>query len=157
VIEIDINNEQNRLTVDERRLRAALSAILADAGFARATISLAIVDDPAIHDLNRRFLQHDYPTDVLSFVLEESSAGLDGEIIVSADTATASAPRYGWRPEDELLLYVIHGGLHLVGYDDKSPAAAGLMRDAETRYLARFDLSVGAVAQEQLVGKGNQS
>ena len=92
---------------------------------------MAAVDDRTIHQLNRRYLDHDYPTDVLSFVLEEGPGTVEGEIIVSGDTAAASAPGYGWPAQDELLLYVIHGMLHLVGYDDKSPADAARMRQAE--------------------------
>ena len=63
-----------------------------------------------IHELNRRYLNHDWPTDVLSFTLDDDDDGLAGEIIVSADTATVAAERYGWKMADEILLYVIHGG-----------------------------------------------
>ena len=62
-------------------------AILADAGISTGMVSVAVVDDPAIHRLNREFLQHDYPTDVLSFLLERDGEHLEGEVIVSSDTA----------------------------------------------------------------------
>ncbi|HVU88262.1 MAG TPA: rRNA maturation RNase YbeY [Pirellulales bacterium] len=166
VIQIDITNEQSRLPIDEQRLRAAVAAVLAGEGRSAATISVAVVDDPTIHELNRRFLAHDYPTDVLSFVLEESTAGLEGEIIVSADTAAASAPRYGWPATDELLLYVIHGTLHLVGYNDHEPADIARMRAAEKRYLAQCGLQAQddsassrpdrSGREPQLLGEGNQ-
>jgi probable rRNA maturation factor len=164
VIQIDITNEQSRLPIVEERLRQAVVAVLAGEGRSAATISVAVVDDPTIHELNRRFLAHDYPTDVLSFVLEESDDGLEGEIIVSADTATACAPRYGWSADNELLLYVIHGTLHLVGYDDHEPADIALMRAAEIRYLAQLGLRAGddsssrhiGPREPQLLGEGNQ-
>lgn len=142
MIQIDITNEQSRVPVDEERLRRAIEAVLAAAECRRGVVSVAVVDDPTIHDLNRRFLQHDYPTDVLSFVLEEDADAIEGEIVVSGDTAADSAADYGWRAEDELLLYVIHGALHLVGYDDKTPADAAEMRQLETRHLAEFGLRV---------------
>ncbi len=90
VIQIDVTNEQTHLPIDAGRLRAAVAAVLAGEGRDAAVISVAVVDDATIHELNQRFLAHDYPTDVLSFVLEESAAGLEGEIIISADTAVAS-------------------------------------------------------------------
>ena len=93
-----------------------------------------------MHQLNREHLNHDYPTDVLSFVLERSESSLDGEVIVSADTAIARAAEFHLPPEDELLLYVIHGTLHLVGYDDKEASNRALMREQESRYLAKFDV-----------------
>ena len=110
-------------------------------GIRRATISLAIVDDATIRPLNARYLGHDYATDVLSFVLEQSDEELDGEIIVSAETAASSAARFGWQAADELLLYVIHGALHLVGCDDLEPALQTRMRQREREHLAHFGLT----------------
>jgi probable rRNA maturation factor len=135
---VDVANEQTRLEVERPRLCAAIEAVLCAEGLSTASISLAIVDDATIQSLNRRWLNHDYPTDVLSFVLEHGPAGLDGEIIVSADTAAASAVQFGWSAADELLLYVIHGALHLVGYDDREPADREQMRLREREFLAGF-------------------
>lgn len=138
--QISITNEQQALPIDEARLREAVAEVLRQAGAARASVSVAVVDDPMIHALNRQYLDHDYPTDVLSFPLGDDAAHIDGEIVVSADTAMSQATEYGWPAADELLLYVIHGALHLVGYDDKSDEAAQAMREAERRVLAAFDL-----------------
>jgi probable rRNA maturation factor len=79
---------------------------------------------------------------VLSFVLDsdDEAQSLDGEIITSADYAAREALRYGWTTDDELLLYVIHGCLHLVGHDDHTPEGRAAMRAAETRHLAEFGL-----------------
>jgi len=141
MIQIDFRNEQHTLLVDEARLRAAIELVLRQANFVQAEISVAIVDDPSMHELNRRYLNHDEPTDVLSFVLEAGSGALEGEIIVSADTAASTAVQFGWAAEDELLLYVIHGALHLVGYDDLDPAAKSEMRRQERACLAHFGLT----------------
>ena len=100
------------------------------------------VDDPTIHALNVQYLQHDYPTDVLSFVLEQTDNRVEGELIVSADTASREAAEAGWSPHDELLLYVIHGTLHLVGYDDHQPTDQAEMVAAEARYLQALGISL---------------
>ena len=141
MIQIDVRNEQQTLAIDEALLRKAIETVLAGEGIARAEISLAVIDDPAMHVLNREYLQHDEPTDVLSFVLEEGPGYVEGEIIVSADTAAASSRRFGWEPENELLLYVMHGALHLVGYDDLNPEAQAEMRGRERAYLSQFGLT----------------
>lgn len=143
MIQIDFRNEQRTLPVDEPRLREAIELVLRRAGIAQAEISVAVVDDPSMHELNRRYLNHDEPTDVLSFVLEADSDALDGEIIVSADTAASTALQFGWAAENELLLYLIHGALHLVGYDDLDPAAKSEMRRQERACLAHFGLTPG--------------
>src|SRR3990172_7692659 len=116
--ELSLANQQSAHAVDEQQLLSAARRVLADSKFASATISLAIVDDSTIHALNRQFLDHDWPTDVLSFVLDERDGHLDGEVVLSAETAAAASEGHG-TPAEEQLLYVIHGMLHLVGYDDQ--------------------------------------
>lgn len=140
-IEIQIADQQQAIAVDHERLRTAVSRILDDAGITSAEVSLAIVNDSAIHELNRRFLDHDEPTDVLSFLLARQDERLEGEVIVSADTAVRQAAQFNWEPGDELLLYVVHGTLHLVGYDDADAASQAEMRSRERHYLAGFGLS----------------
>jgi probable rRNA maturation factor len=139
---IEIADEENR-SADHARLKKAVALILKDAGIQSAEISIAIVGDAEMQRLNRQYLNHDYPTDVLSFVLEHDAAAksLDGQIIVSTDYAAREAPRYNWTPDDELLLYVIHGSLHLLGHDDTTPAAQQSMREAEAQYLRHFGLA----------------
>lgn len=140
MLDIAIAREHPSAEVDEQRLRRAVKAILTDAGIARGEVSIAVVDDARMHELNHRYLDHDYPTDVLSFVLARDGDHLDGQIIVSADYAAREAVRYGWKADDELLLYTVHGTLHLAGYDDLNPDAKRQMRQAEQKYLAQFGL-----------------
>ena len=142
VIRIEIANQQRLLKLDRRQLRAAVRGVLAAHDYASAEISLAVVDDAAIHELNRKWLEHDYPTDVISFVLEQQSGHVEGEIIASAQTAARTARELGAAAHDELLLYVVHGMLHLVGFDDQTPAAASAMRAQERNILAGLGVAV---------------
>jgi probable rRNA maturation factor len=137
LIVIHITNRQKTLKVDRRRVRDAVQAIVRDTGIAEAKISIAIVDDATIARLHGQFLDDPEPTDVLSFVLDRAEQSLEGEVVASADTAKASATRYNSTPEDELLLYVIHGTLHLVGYDDTAPRERAVMRRKEKQYLSK--------------------
>lgn len=139
-IRIEIANE-HEFPLDEARLKKAVRTVLLDADIEDGEISIAVVDDAEMHALNRKYLDHDYPTDVLSFVLEEDDGRLDGEIIVSSDYAAREAEIYKWTAGDEILLYVIHGSLHLVGHDDLDQASKQKMREAEQRYLAIFGLT----------------
>jgi probable rRNA maturation factor len=136
--EIALANQQIRHAVDEQRLIDAARAVLQDSAYSGATISLAVVDDATIHELNRRYLDHDWPTDVLSFVLDKRGSRLQGEVVLSADTADAAAHEHGTSALQEQLLYVVHGMLHLVGYGDKTVEEAQKMRAAEARYLQCF-------------------
>ncbi|MDB2687151.1 rRNA maturation RNase YbeY [Mariniblastus sp.] len=134
--------DQQSAKFDADPLIAAIQMIADDHQVSRSEISVAIVDDPTIRKLNQQYLQHDYETDVISFVLDwnEDTGSLSGQLIVSTDTAATLADDVGSTMQEELLLYVIHGMLHLVGYDDKQPAAALEMRAAEKEYLSRFNI-----------------
>lgn len=145
--QIDVANEQTLLAVDESRLRAAVAEVLSDARQTAATVSVAVVDDATIHELNRTYLQHDYPTDVLSFSLAAPGEPIDGQIVVSAETARGQAADWGWSAEHELLLYVVHGALHLTGYDDQTRADAHEMRAAERKILARLHVEFPETAE----------
>lgn len=138
---IEVSNRQD-LGFDEESLISVVRSILDNYGFERGEISIAIVDDPEIRELNRQYLNHDYETDVLSFVLDfEPERGLlNGQLIVSADTAAREANELGVPLQSELMLYVTHGTLHLVGFDDLDPASALEMRSMEHQFLAPFEI-----------------
>jgi probable rRNA maturation factor len=139
---IDIHVNVN-CPVDTGAIPAIVGRILADAGFRNGTISIAIVDDTTIHRLNRQYLQHDYPTDVLSFLLDSQpeQGRIDGEVIVSDETARRQAPQYGWSADEERLLYIVHGTLHLAGLDDATDALRAEMQNAEDQYLTLLGIS----------------
>jgi probable rRNA maturation factor len=133
---IAIANPQENVPSDRKRLRETARAVLTGEGIADAEISLAFVDNATIHQLNKRYLNHDEPTDVLSFPLGEPHAGkLSGELVIGAEVAQAQAAERGHDVQAELALYVIHGLLHLCGLDDKSDETAAAMRRRERHYL----------------------
>ncbi len=138
MIHVEVANQQTLLPVDTERLIRVARAIVAEFGPDSAELSLTIVDDATIHELNRQYLQHDYPTDVLSFPLEQDEQHLEGEVIVSAETAQRVAAEYDWSADEELLLYIVHGMLHLVGFDDHEEADRAAMREQEERFIKQF-------------------
>ena len=137
MLEIDAVNQHER-EVELEPLKTAVARILADAGVTSGSVNIAVVDDPTIHDLNRRHLDHDYPTDVLSYLLDREGDSLDGEIAVSLDTAEREAANWDWDSRLELLLYVVHGALHLVGYDDHSEDDRKAMLAKERHYFEQW-------------------
>ena len=133
---IAIANPQELVEIDRRRMREVARAVLDGEGVPDAEISLAFVDSATIHALNKRYLGHDEPTDVLSFPLSEAGAKkLAGELVIGAEVAQAAARERGHDVQAELALYVIHGLLHLCGLDDKTDTGAAAMRQREQHYL----------------------
>jgi len=104
-------------------------------------IGIRITDNATIRQCNRQFMNHDYPTDVISFGYDLCPPRLEGEMIVSEEMARQRARDVGWSPDNELLLYVVHGTLHITGMDDQNAASRAAMRDAEQQVLVRLGIS----------------
>jgi probable rRNA maturation factor len=133
---ISVACPQETVAVDRRLMRETARTVLDGEHVADYEISLAFVDNATIHRLNVRYLQHDEPTDVLTFPLSEGgSKTLAGEIVIGAEVAANSASERGHDVQHELALYVIHGLLHLCGFDDHEAADATAMHSRERHYL----------------------
>jgi probable rRNA maturation factor len=141
-IEVEVSDTQGHLAVDPAAVKGLVCRVLIGERIgAPAAISVALVDERTIHQVNRRHLGHDYPTDVISFLLSEpDDPVMAGELVVSAERAVMLARRAGIDPWAELALYVVHGLLHLVGYDDRTPHDIEAMRRREDEILAREGL-----------------
>ena len=107
-----------------------------------ADVTLVLTDDAQVHELNRQFRQVDAPTDVLSFPAGEVDPDTGnqylGDIIISVPRALAQAEAEGHSAVDELRLLVVHGVLHLLGYDHADEREQSLMWAAQTEILARL-------------------
>lgn len=134
-IETEIRFACRSVKLSKKTIQEVVSKIASDYGWEYGEISIAVVDDAEIHRVNRDYLSHDYPTDVISFDTTESDDLLEGEVIASAQTAARVALENGWKSEDELLLYIIHGMLHVIGLDDTTAIQAKKMREAERYYV----------------------
>ena len=135
-IEIAVVNHQRILGVDAARLKKLVEFALRSESVERASLSLVFVDDATLHDINRRHLGHDWPTDVVTFDLaDDPSEGVIGELVVSAEMAKITATAAGTDPLAELALYVVHGTLHLCGYDDQTEDQIRRIRARERELL----------------------
>jgi probable rRNA maturation factor len=141
-----------REAVDEAAVRELASRVLMSEGVAApAEVSVVITDDETLRELNRRYLDRDEPTDVLSFALGEESTQTEvgepfvgppdgvshlGEVIVSFPTAERQAREQGHGVDREIAHLVVHGLLHLLGYDHQEPEEEQRMRSLEDGFLA---------------------
>lgn len=136
---ITVSNRQKIIPVDKAILRKLVRFVAEQEGCDIVSIDVAIVSADEIERLNREYLGREGITDVMSFDLSEpGSAGLDGQIVICADAAATQGRRYGLSIQEEMMLYVIHGLLHLAGYDDTSEALAGKMRTRQGEILRNF-------------------
>ena len=124
-----------------QKLKDAARAVLEGEGVKACKVTLAFVDTAHIHRLNKQFLQHDEPTDVLTFPYTDPGAKtLEGEVVIGYEVAKENAADRKHDVNLELLLYVIHGCLHLCGYTDTDDVGEREMRAKEREYLAKLNL-----------------
>ncbi|MCX7886663.1 MAG: rRNA maturation RNase YbeY, partial [Verrucomicrobiae bacterium] len=124
-------NRQRKLRIRRGWLTELAAAALTELNSPLKELGIVLLNDAQIAEYNRRFHHRDGPTDILTFHYE----GI-GELMISTQQAIANARRFRTTPRRELALYVIHGILHLHGYDDRTPAQRRRMRAAERRLLA---------------------
>jgi probable rRNA maturation factor len=124
-----------------QQLKEAARTVLEGEGVRACKVTLAFVDNAHIHRLNKQFLEHDEPTDVLTFPYTDPDAKtLEGEVVIGYEVAKENATDRGHDVNLELLLYVIHGCLHLCGYEDADKATVAEMRAKERAYLKQLAL-----------------
>lgn len=131
-----IEHAHPTLRLDEAALRRLVRCVLAAEARPLAYLGIILADHDTVLTLNQTYLAHDYLTDVLSFPLGDEDETVDGEVYVDLDTAAERHADYATTFEDEAHRYVIHGLLHLLGYDDATDAGRAAMRRLEDHYLA---------------------
>lgn len=144
MVNIAITNLQRKIPLSRKKIQTIVKLVLlSEGGPNKGDVSLIVTTDSRIRKLNKRFLNEDRATDVLAFSFSEgkfskiSRLFLLGDIAVSSDTAITNARLYKTTPRKELYLYIIHGLLHLLGYDDTTKQKRAVMRKKEKYYLQK--------------------
>ncbi len=101
-------------------------------------ICVTFVDNTFISQLNKDYLNHDYPTDVIAFTLSEADEPLNADIYISFDQAKLQAKEYGITTANEITRLIVHGVLHTLGYDHKTKTEASVMSNKEDFWINKF-------------------
>lgn len=134
---VRVQNQQRQVPVSLPRLRRLGGRALAAVGRSDREVHVSVVDDREIRRLHARYLGRRRATDVIAFNLEgPGPSPLLGEVIISAETAARQSRRVGVPIALEISLLLVHGVLHLAGYDDHEPAEARRMHEREREILS---------------------
>ena len=141
-VEIDLQNQHPTTPLPWERADAAAQKLLSECPEtpSRTEVSVVIVTDDTIQQLNAQWRSKDKPTDVLSWPQSEPGEPLSaflGDVVISRDTAERQARARGWELEDELALLLVHGILHLLGHEDDTEAGSEKMKEVERRILGK--------------------
>ena len=135
-ISIEISDDENLSPPDfsASEITHLVGCVCEEFAITNAQVSIAIVSDEKILQINNEFLRHDYITDVISFDLSDEDEKCF-ELIVNAQLAAEKAEEHGHSPKSELALYIVHGMLHMAGFDDATAQQARLMHKKEDEIL----------------------
>lgn len=146
-IDVEVRNRQRGRRIDVPRLRSMAEALLGEElGLSRASLGIVLVGAGAMAAMNWRWLRHEGSTDILTFdhqgptVPGEDGPAWDvhGELFISIPDAVVQARAFGTTPSLELARYVVHGVLHLRGFDDLQPGPRRTMKREENRLVRRL-------------------
>lgn len=132
--DINVFNVSSAKPLPRKKIIDALLKTFKSEEAGEARVNVIFMNDDEIHEMNKKYLDHDYPTDVLSFPLHDEI--VEGEIYISVDTARIQAEEYGVSLTNELRRLAVHGALHLIGYEDADEESRRRMHELENKYIA---------------------
>ncbi len=121
-------------------VRNYIRDIIISEGFRQGEISLIFCNDEYLLDVNRKYLSHDFFTDIITFNYTEDNI-ISGDLFISIDRVKENADQFIVSFNQELMRVVFHGILHMTGYDDKTEEEKVRMRKRENDYLEKYDLA----------------
>lgn len=140
---ISVISEGVKLPLSKQKIKKTVTKILTLLKEKDSKVSILFVDDKGIRRLNRKYRRIDRPTDCLAFPMREGKYArmnpqLLGDVVISVDTAGKNAKSFGTDVEDEVSLYIVHGILHLLGFNDATERKRSKMRILEEKILSRL-------------------
>lgn len=120
-------------SINKRKVHNLVSNLKSELGFRIISLTINFIDSETILKINMKYLNHNSSTDIITFNYSGSNSHLDGEIFISVDDADKNSKKYKVPLNEELNRLVIHGMLHLVGYDDNNSKQKKIMKSAENR------------------------
>ncbi len=119
-----------------------ITAVIKEEGFSEGDINYIFMNDEMLLEINKKFLEHDTYTDIITFDLSEEEKEISAEIFISTERVVENATKFKVSYPEEMHRVLIHGILHLCGYNDKTAEEKEEMRAKENYYLGKIDLEI---------------
>jgi rRNA maturation RNase YbeY len=126
------------IKINKTNVHKIVSYLTKELNFTISSLNIIFISEYEIEKINKKFLDHDGSTDVITFNYFDNKE-LDGEIVISVDDAQYYAAKYKVSLSRELMRLVIHGILHMVGYDDQTTSDKKVMKSLENKYVKIFE------------------
>jgi rRNA maturation RNase YbeY len=123
--------------IKKSKVHDLIKSLSVDLNFLVSNLEINFISGEDIHAINKSYLKHDYTTDIITFNYSDSLQQIDGEIFISIDDALSNSKKFKVTLSDELVRLVIHGILHLLGYDDQNLTDKKIMKRLENKLLSK--------------------
>jgi rRNA maturation RNase YbeY len=130
----------NNKALNKHKIHKLIHQLKAELGFSINALEITFVDSSKMLNLNSNYLKHNYSTDIVTFQYSKEKNNIDGEIIISYEDASRNAKRFNATDSEETIRLIIHGVLHLLGYDDQNPDDKKLMKAIENSLFTKFKI-----------------
>lgn len=127
----------NKLTIHK-----LIHQLKCELGFSINSLEISFVHSSQMKNVNRSYLKHDYATDIITFQYSNDKNNIDGEIIISDEEASKNAKRFKTSVRGEIIRLIIHGVLHLLGYDDQNAGDKKLMKKIENSLVTKYNFLI---------------
>ncbi|MCX6150211.1 MAG: rRNA maturation RNase YbeY [Ignavibacteriales bacterium] len=134
--------EKNLPGVNKQLVHKIVNILMEELNFTIQSMELNLISTQTIQVINKKYLKHNYPTDILTFNYSGSENNLEGEIFISVEEAKRNAKKFKCSFEQEIVRLIVHGFLHLIGYNDDKPSRRKKMEIIEDHFVAFFHLLI---------------
>lgn len=129
-------------SIDKRQVHKLVASLIKEFELSISSLSISFINSNELREINKKYLKHDYETDVITFNYSENQKDIDGEILISFEEAKNNARTFNVNYGTELLRLVIHGILHLLNFDDKDEKSKKIMKQTENKLINKYNFAL---------------
>jgi len=129
-------------SIDKRQVHKLIASLKKEFELSISFLSISFINSMELREINKKYLKHDYETDVITFNYSEKQSDIDGEILISFEEAENNAKKFNVNYGTELLRLVIHGILHLLQFDDKDEKSKKIMKQTENKLINKYNFAL---------------
>ena len=129
-------------SIDKRQVHKLVASLKKEFELSISFLSISFINSKELREINKKYLKHDYETDVIAFNYSEKQKDIDGEILISFEKAKINARTFNVNYGTELLRLVIHGMLHFLDFDDKDEKSKKNMKQTENKLINKYNFAL---------------
>ena len=128
--------------INKRAIHSLISALMMEFELKISFLSISLINSSELRVVNKKYLKHDFNTDIITFNYSKQPNEIDGEILISFEDARLNAKKYKTNYDKEINRLIIHGILHLLNYDDNNKKNKTIMRQMENKLINRYNFTL---------------